>query len=771
MRNVTQRFCIWSLLLLGLVLLFLAAPDRSLSIQTNILTLLPTTEQDRVIDHSLSLFSERLAQKTFFLVTAPDRRRARQAANIFSRMLTESRLFSEVAFRVEKESWNDFVALYFPYRFHLLSATSRAKLLENNGKSLSQKALLSLYNPFVGAQSEMLAEDPFLLFADFLHELPQPIGKLVLDDGLLCMDAQDTYRVFLSAQLRESPYSINLQHRLMTLLDAYMHDVGIHYQAQLIKSGVVFHANAGTRSAWSEISMIGTGSLLGIIVLMIWIYRSLWPFVLALLAIAFGILAAWLACIYLFGGIHILTIVFGATLIGVSIDYGFHYFTERYFSLVDSAPLVVLDRVLPGLLAGLITSVIAYLGLAIAPFPGLRQIAVFSAVGLVGAFLTVWLVYPLLARGTPPKPRSLFGLKRYLIAWRTRKIPLWLTGVAIIAVIVGLSRLTANDDIRLMQSLSPTVLAEEKEISNLLGQHTTTQFILVEGSTPEQVLQRQEALSPALRNLVHEHKLASYWLLSDYIPSKQRQKENYKLQQARLMAPLLKGYMSRIGMDDSQVQAFKKVFTEGETSLLTFDQWRHSPISSPWRFLWLGQTERGYAAVVTLGGVTRKALVRLGALERPEALALVDRVADISALFKRYREWAFLLLCGSFSAIYLLWSWRYGVAQALRVVSPPSLAMILTMAILGYLGEVFTLFNVLALILVLGIGIDYTLFFMERKGREEVVLLAISLSALTTCLSFGLLSLSQTAAIHAFGITVLIGIGLAFLFAPLVLKS
>lgn len=89
-----------------------------------------------------------------------------------------------------------------------------------------------------------------------------------------------------------------------------------------------------------------------------------------------------------------------------------------------------------------------------------------------------------------------------------------------------------------------------------------------------------------------------------------------------------------------------------------------------------------------------------------------------------------------------------------------------------FTGVPLNLFNLLALMLILGIGIDYTLFFAEQNKQEddshtESTLLAISLSALTTILSFGLLALSETQAIHSFGITVLTGIIVAWLLAPL----
>ena len=77
----------------------------------------------------------------------------------------------------------------------------------------------------------------------------------------------------------------------------------------------------------------------------------------------------------------------------------------------------------------------------------------------------------------------------------------------------------------------------------------------------------------------------------------------------------------------------------------------------------------------------------------------------------------------------------------------------------------------MALILVLGIGIDFTLFLAEASGDLQSTMFAISLSALTTMLSFGLLSLSSTYAVHSFGITVLLGIAIAYLLSPLVIPA
>ena len=96
-----------------------------------------------------------------------------------------------------------------------------------------------------------------------------------------------------------------------------------------------------------------------------------------------------------------------------------------------------------------------------------------------------------------------------------------------------------------------------------------------------------------------------------------------------------------------------------------------------------------------------------------------------------------------------------------------ALASVATLALLGLAGQSLQLFHVLALMLLLGVGVDYGIFFKDHPGRSDPVgWLAVGLSALSTLLSFGLLSLSRTPALQAFGLTMLIGTVAVCLIVP-----
>jgi len=146
---------------------------------------------------------------------------------------------------------------------------------------------------------------------------------------------------------------------------------------------------------------------------------------------------------------------------------------------------------------------------------------------------------------------------------------------------------------------------------------------------------------------------------------------------------------------------------------------------------------------------------------------MVGLADDWSRLFADYRRYAIVLLALSALLMYPLLAWRYGLGRGIRVLAPSLAAVTLAPPLAALAGVTFTFFNAMALVLVLSVGVDYSVFCNETSGaRKPVTTLAIALATLSTILSFGMLALSRVFAVHAFGITMLIGIFLAFLFAP-----
>jgi predicted exporter len=506
-------------------------------------------------------------------------------------------------------------------------------------------------------------------------------------------------------------------------------------------------------------------------------FRSIKPIGLILLSIAIGCLGALSVCSLVFEKIHLITLVFGASLIGVAQDYGIYFLCQRFSANSEIDPWQLLRRILPALILALVTTVIGYMGLALTPFPGLRQMAVFSITGLIFGWLTVALWFPPLARehdgkALPLVERCAVGLMGWPHIRRNRATYSSLAALAILAAI-GWFRLGAQDDVRSLHNPPKKLLDDQVKISELLDLPTAAQFFLLRGATPEILLEREETLKTRLDPLVERNLLTGYHAISNWVPSAQRQTSRRLLVEKALLSDdgALPALAKQIGEDRHWVAAIGTRFL-APAEPLTVDEFLKAPASEPWRHLWLGKSADGYASVIALSGVGKAGLAALlQAADGLQGVQWVDKVGEISSVLAKYRyamSWALLL---SYLAVYGLLYPRYALA-GWRALGPTALASIATLAILAIMGKGIELFHILALMLLLGIGVDYGIFFQEQgRADDGAAWLSVALSALSTLLSFGLLALSKTPALQAFGLTMALGIITVCLIVPFFRKQ
>jgi predicted exporter len=199
-------------------------------------------------------------------------------------------------------------------------------------------------------------------------------------------------------------------------------------------------------------------------------------------------------------------------------------------------------------------------------------------------------------------------------------------------------------------------------------------------------------------------------------------------------------------------------------------QWLGSVVSEGWRLLWLTLPDGRSAALVPVNSVKNSAMMKTLAEQVP-GTGWIDRKTEFSDLFGQYRLYLSYLLALSVAAIALIYLWRFGLRHGLRCMVPTLLSLGSGIAVLALSGHTLNLFSLLALVLVLGIGINYTLFFTNPRGTPTTSMFAIFMAVFTTQLTFGMLVLSHTQAISSFGIVLSSGIAVAFLLAPLTLVS
>jgi predicted exporter len=596
----------------------------------------------------------------------------------------------------------------------------------------------------------------------------------IFPDGyLLTAEYEDNYYVFISATLATSAIDASASSAgpIAAMYEAKEVVSKNYGEVEFVFSGVPFHSYSGAQTSKREIGMIANLSMLGLIILIVFTFRSLKPILLSLFSIGVGLLSALAVCFSVFGELHILTIVFGTTLIGVSIDYAFHFFAEYYNYKKARDGNAILRRIFPGITLGLVTSLMAYLALLIAPFPGLQQISLFSAVGLLGAYITVILFFPIVE---PPtyRIRTIHLMefsKKLTAAWQLVTVNRRLTIPVLITVtfiVGGMLRLETNDDIRLLYNTPKELLQNEILTASIMKNRPASQFLLIQQETPQALLEAEERMRHDLDTLVAQKHISSYQALSQIVPSLKRQTENLDLLERELFTPLLDKQSNMLDLSRREKKALRADILAANKRRLDLVEWLDSSQSAPFAHMWIGRIQNSFASVILLTDI--KSIKHLEELagNHPD-VSFVDKVGSISLTLKNYRSTASLLVALVYCVIMLMLVFRYGYRKAALIITPPVLASLCTLAILGYLNIQLNLFNILALILVLGIGIDYTLFFVEGEKHQATTSLAILLSALTTILSFGLLALSSTPLTNSFGVTILIGIILAYLLAPL----
>lgn len=748
------------LAVLGLAAIYLALRFAGgIALQSNILALLPREARDVAAQSAQDRITEQLSRRVVFLVGSASPEAAKAAASDLSTALVRAKLVSSWTTRVDPAALQRLGKSYFPYRAGLLSPTDRAALLKGDSNAVVSRALSILYSPAGFADAKLIAHDPFLLLPQFLLSLPTPQSRLAIDDGFLSTHADGKTFVLVSGTIAGDPYSLNFEDRFDSVLTAHL--AALKKNATdlvVLRTGAVFYAHDSAKEAMDETSFIGLASLVGTLGLILIVFRGVRPIVLGFLAIGAGILCAFAATLAIFGQIHLIALLFGVSLIGISVDYSLQYFCE-YFDTEAHDPQQRLRRVAPGIAVGVATTLIGYFTLLLAPFPGLRQVAVFSLVGLAATVLTVLLWYPALdAKRAPAHGKAIIALAaRHWRLWEApslRTARLGIVVVCALAFVAGLFLFKTDDDVRHLQSLSSDLKQQERTVETLTGSANGTEFLLVRGRNEEAILKTEEQAGDVLARDRAAGGLGGYTAISQFAPSVTRQASNRALVQHQLLAPHLADYLSSIGYAGTVDTGLSAPFLRREDL----------PDTGPLALL--STLDVAGAHIVLLNDVKNPALVA-SSLASLRNVRVVNPVDDWTRLFADYRRYALALLAISAVLMYPLLAWRYGFARGVRILLPSLAAVALTPAIAALAGVHFTFFNAMALVLVLSIGVDYSVFCSETSGaRKAVTALAIALAALSTILSFGMLAFSRIFAVHAFGMTMLIGICLAFLFAP-----
>lgn len=502
-------------------------------------------------------------------------------------------------------------------------------------------------------------------------------------------------------------------------------------------------------------------------------YRSAGLVLLSLLPVLSGLLVGVAAVSLVFGFVHGITLGFGATLIGEAVDYPAYLFTHVG---PGERPAETLRRIGPTLRLAVLTTVCGGLAMLLSSFTGLAQLGLLTMTGvLVAGLVTRWVLPGLVpTRWTQGKRQALPGdWTRLLRASRPAAAAvacLLLASAVVIATAARGGRLW-DHDLANLSPLSESAKALDKQMRAELGAPDVRYLAAVEARSREEALQRSEAVAPMLDELVAAEAIAGYDMASRYLPSEATQRRRLaalpdagQLEQALREAS--RGLPFRPGLFKPFLEDVSRAKATGPIDAAAF---RGSALAIKLDTLLYPVEGRGgdpgqgsWMALAPLRGVEDEAALAAAIDRRGDpGVFLLDLKADTERLVNGYRREALRLTALGLAAIVglLLWGLRRPVA-VWHVVAPVLAAVVLDVAWLVLLGIRLSLFHLVSLLLVVGIGLNYALFFNRAKADpadHDRTVLALTVCSLATLTAFGALAWSATPVLHAIGVTVSLG--------------
>ena len=635
-----------------------------------------------------------------------------------------------------------------PYRFSLLTPKQSKELSALSADEIARAAKTNLYSMSGQQRIYSFADDPLGWHSDTLMTL--------LSQGINPAQQEEVLTASVSVLIEQDALNMASQQNLSKRLDQLIDDTKTAHGVTIDRSGIFFFAAHAANSSKQDITFISTGSTIGVVLLLLFVFRSLRALVLPIISIGLGVSFAFVVTHLLFGAVHILTIVFGASLIGIVIDYSLHYFYHGALQhTTDTGERHALFRALA---LSLTTSLIGYAALSFSGLQALQKVAMFSCCGLLMAWLSVICLGDLTAKKVISIERTLIPKLVAALYGLVNKCPksAWLSIVALVLIgggMIALFMQPYNDDPRVFFEPPVELLESERRVAAVANDFEPGRYIIVSGQSQSEVYQRHQVLMQEIRR-AENLKQAQFTSLLSWVPSVSEQRDNYSLQ-AKLYNEqgAIEKLYSMLGNDQGHLSIQSQYLSAAQRHL-GVDQLA-SLIGPGLPPLWFSQDNKVVNFVLVRKGVDVQQLSSI--LEGVTGVEYVNTLERTENALNEQRESATRLLLLAYALVALLMMVRFRNPRAIAMVIVPICATAMLFVVSVVCGFTLNLFHIMALFLVLGFGMDYTIFAHEMRQHSKVTLQAIFLSAITSLLSFGLLGLSAIPVVSSFGVTLLVG--------------
>ncbi len=475
---------------------------------------------------------------------------------------------------------------------------------------------------------------------------------------------------------------------------------------------------------------------------------------------------------WILGRVNLMAAGFGAVLLGVGDDVGIMLFSryreERRAGRAKARALrAAMLGTGPGVVAGALATALAFLALAFAPFPGIRDLGLTTGLGLLACLAATFLVMPPMlmgldrGRGTfapgPPPPRP-----------RRRVWAPWAALALLVLALAGAPRTRWEEDLRRFRAQGNPALTLQARLTKTLGASLQPLALQIPLDDPDRLPARWNRLSPILREAglpvpdwqsldpELQHALGSETWRHQVLEAAAKA----GLDPAGLEGPL--SALAAAAVDPSQpVRALQVLLPRSAPAPEGHHPW------TLWDHLRHGSAPASLAPALTVPiRLDEASLLRL----TPEVEAAGGRFVGTQPLFRvvkgiardTVREAVFLALAGIFAVIAFF---GRSLRFALLALVPLAASQAGALGALGWTGEPLTFLSLMAIPIALGVSVDTAFNLLHRARGEadapERVARVNAVCAGTTLAGFGGMVFSGYRGLRGLGLACLGGVALA----------
>lgn len=629
-------------------------------------------------------------------------------ANAFEARL-ERNAFKQIRFKLDGETSQQVLDFYKANPTGLLAPNDEQLLSQANYSRLRKNASRRWHNAILSFYT--FDEDPFYLLNNFISSRPLSMSGWKAEfNGVLSTKTPDGIAILLSLSLEDTIASN--PDALMPIVE-HLKTIAAELNSDAVTisiSGVPLHTVEVAGKCKREILWLSIFSLVVILITAWWALKSfrVYPYLLYVLSVAgmMGALVTLLCCT----SIHLLAGAFATTLLGLTIDYAFH-------GLLTND----LQQMRKNLFASWITTEISLLPLLFSGMPILVQSAIFMMTGLATTFFTVLLTikHPFSTLTTPatsqtPKQWRLLRAAPFIVACGILPCCAWLQ---------------FGTDLGDFHSPSKALLAAEKRFHDLTfpnGEQADAGILTVEGATIEALLEREEALE------LPENTPR----ISNFLPSfKKRQRAYEQLQQ--LYATEGARLATSFGLE--ALPAIPKPVA-----------WTTENIPALFQNNFFIQTAEG-SYLTIIPNIPRPQTLGEGVYYYQPQRVMQQTIDSLGNLTGRLLGVVCLVLFIVLAVIFR--------KRMFKIALPSLLAVAVVFICFGTRGQTINLFHLLSCFMLIGMSLDYTIFFASGDAR---VWKPVTCSFLTSLAGFGALAALSFMVIRSIGQVFAVGLPVAY---------